>query len=191
MTQRDINTNINKLFDEFERAQYDIDKMNIGIELSNDNTKNNINDVNKDSITISEKTNFVDNSLILDMSNSFCGELLNNYTEYYKKKTNKPKNFTLLDGIDKNDVLSTNMPLEELYFEMSIFLEQEKNDPDNCKVILYEEMDNNFVSCDELYCVMIDGNPNCVSKSLFALLIELTYIKMENKNATYDIVNLK
>lgn len=213
MTQKNINSSIDKLFDDFVKADYDINKMddylkdesnnestkkfnNKNVDVANNTININDNDTINDAIndTINDKTNFTDDSLILDMSDSFSGELLNNYTEYYKKRTNKGKNFTLLDGIDKNDPYSTNMPLEELYFEMTLYLENETQDPDFCKIIPYNEIDQNIMSSDELYCILLNGSPLVVSKSLFSLLIELTSIKLNDKNKgsnNYDIINLK
>jgi hypothetical protein len=187
MTQREINSTIDELFDEFIKADGDINKMDVY-----QPPKKNETDFSDD---ITNKTHFSDDSLTLDMSNSFSGDLLNNYIEYFKKKNNKPKQFTLLDGIDKCDPYSTNMPLEEIYYEMTTFLENEKSNPELCAVIPYEELSKKMTTMDELYCLLINGKPFCVSHSVFALLIELTNIKNENKNKkitnVYDIVNLK
>ena len=222
MSQREINNNIEKLFDEFEKANYDINQMNQSNQSNQLNQSNHLNSnesaignqieskikinnkiVDKidpndvaesnrtDFIKISDKTNFTDDSLVLDMTNSFSGELLNSYAEYYKKKTNKPKHYTLLDGIDKNDPYSTNIPLEELYFEMSVFLEKEKTDPDFCKIINYDDMDHEIVKNEELYCIFENGHPKYVSLSFFSLLVELTEMKINNRNNIYTIVNIK
>lgn len=178
-SQKDVNATIDSLFDEFIKADCDINKMNTDKKVTDD-------------VIELDKTNFVDNSNVLDMTDSFSGELINNYTEYFKKKTNKPQNFTILDGIDKDDPYSTNMPLEELYFEMMTFLENEKEHPELCKVVNYDDMNQQIVTGDELYCILADGKPLVVSQSLFAILIELTNIKNENKNKVdYNIVNLK
>lgn len=183
-SQKDINSTIDALFDEFIKADCDINKMN-PIEEPN----NQFDEINETKLN---KTHFVDQSNTLDVTNSFSGNLMNNYIEYFKKKTKKPQNFTMLDGIDKDDPYSTNMPLEELYFEMTTFLENEKEHPELCKIVPYNEMDQQVVAGDELYCILANGKPLVVSQSLFALLIELTNIKNENKNKIiYDIVNLK
>ena len=133
----------------------------------------------------------------MDFSNSFTGDLLNNFLLYFKKKNNKADKFTLLDGIDVNDPYSTNMPLEEMFFEMNTFVENEKNNPDACKVLPFDMMEKSIVNSDELYCLMIDGKPQLVSQSFFALLIELTNIKnldyseKPSNQKNYDIINLK
>lgn len=198
MSQKAINSTIDTLFDEFIKAGGDIDKMSC-YENENkvDNTDNteNTENVNTSDPQISEKTYFTDDSPVLDLTNSFSGDLLNNYVIYFKEKNKKPQNFTLLDGIDKDDPYSTNMALEELYFEMITFVENEKKNPELCKVIHYNDMDRSILNTDELHCVMINGKPELVSQSLFALLIELTNLKNLEKGKktqnVYHVINLK
>ena len=66
MSQKDINSTINALFDDFTRADGDINKMKCETE----------NDV---VITeVKEKFNYADQSLKLDFTDSFTGSLINN-----------------------------------------------------------------------------------------------------------------
>ncbi len=225
MSQKEINSAIDTLFDEFIKSGGDIDKMKIdkakNVTFSNSvdfcddnqthddddepvtyeqtkttefNKSSNIDETNEYTDT-ELKTYFNDQTQKLDFTNSFTGDLLNNFLIYFKKKNNKPKNFTLLDGIDTNDLCSTNMPLEEMFFELNIFTENEKNNPKFCEVIPFDKLDKSTVNSDELYCILIDGDPILASQSFFALLLELTNIKHEDlqskKQRTYDIVSLK
>lgn len=212
MSQKDINTSIDALFDEFIKSGSNIDNMNTkntdinklkktvtfnevldeGLVEASNEVSNEVLDT--DIYTdVETKTYYNDNTQKLDFTNSFIGDLLNNFLLYFKKKNNKPENFTLLDGIDINDPYSTNMPLEEMFFELSIFLENEKKNPDACKVVKFEDLDKSIVNNDELYCILINGKPILSSQSFFALLIELTNIKnAHDKNVSvYNIVSLK
>lgn len=225
MSQKDINNMIDTLFDEFVKADGNIDKMDsskiitettniknlkkvnfsetvetIKMENSNNNQSigEEIDDIDDDKAdeleNVAKKTYFDDKSLSIDFSDSITGDLLNNFLLYFKKKNKKPNKFTLLDGVDCNDPYSTNMPLEEMYFELALFVEKEKTNPDFCKVVQFENLNKSDVDNDELYCIMENGIPTFASQSFFALLIELTNIKRTSQSKTkinYDIVSLK
>lgn len=160
---------------------------------SDTNSTDESNEVIEDNIESENNASlFHDNSQILDFTNSFTGDLINNFTTYYKKRTGKQQNYTLLDGIDNGDPYSTNMAIEEFYYEMVKFLDEEKANSDNCKIIKYDDLDKDMTNSDELYGILINGDPVFASKSFFSLLIELTNIKNNgNANVVYDIVSLK
>lgn len=158
--------------------------------MENDNSHNGQND----QMNTNNASYFHDESQVLDFSDSATGDLLNNWTEYFKNKAGKSNNYTLLDGTDKEDPISTNMPLEEFYFEMMRFLQDEKENPDYIKIVKYTNLNKNDVNSDELYCIMKDGQPILASQSLFSILIELTSLKRETSDKVktkLEIVNLK
>lgn len=200
LTQKEINSTINNLFDEFINSGCDINKMDPHSYHNNDNDDNNCDDNkniaskniaskntsklksenNEELSEIEKKIYFEDGHKNIDFSGSFIGDLLNNFLIYFKQKTNKPSNTTLLDGIDVNDPYSTNVALEEMFYEMSLFLECEKNNPKSCEIIKFSDLKKSDMSEDGFNCLLIDGEPAYVSKSFFSLLIELTEIKKEH-----------
>ncbi len=121
----------------------------------------------------------------------FMVNMINNYVSHYKKVNNKNDNFTILDGINFNDVTSTNAPLENFYEEMLKYKINESTNPDYIKIYQYSDKDNMKI-IDELYCIIKNGTPILLSTSFFSLLIELTNLKNENsEKVNYDIVSLK
>lgn len=121
----------------------------------------------------------------------FMVNMINNYVSHYKKVNNKGDNFTILDGINFNDVTSTNAPLENFYEEMLKYKINENTNPDYIKIYQYFEKDKMKI-IDELYCIIKNGTPILLSTSFFSLLIELTNLKNENsEKVNYDIVSLK
>lgn len=121
---------------------------------------------------------------------TFMVDMINNYINHYKKINNKPANFTLFDGINFDDLSSTNAPLEIFYEEMLKYKVNEKSNPNFIKI--YNETERNSMQIiDEMYGILDDGKPVCFSTSFFSLLIEMTNLKNENPNVNYSIVSLK
>ena len=122
---------------------------------------------------------------------NFIVEMMNNYTQHYKKISNKEK-LTVLDGINFSDVTSTNIQLENFYEEMLKYKVNETTNPEYIKIYKYSEREKMKIY-DELYVIIKDGEPLFLSTSMFSLLIELTNLKNENahKNINFDIVSLK
>ena len=137
--------------------------------------------------------NIINDSMPIE---SFYVDLINNYTEYYKKINNKKK-LSLLEGINDDDPTSTNKQLENFYEEMCLYNIYEKTNPENIKIYEYDDKKNQpkLGEKDNLYGIMKNGEIQYISLSLFSLLIELTNLKIENKeekfNNNYDIVTLK
>ena len=137
--------------------------------------------------------NIINDSMPIE---SFYVDLINNYTEYYKKINNKKK-LSLLEGINDDDPASTNKQLENFYEEMCLYNIYEKTNPENIKIYEYDDKKNQpkLGEKDNLYGIMKNGEIQYISLSLFSLLIELTNLKIEDKeekfNNNYDIVTLK
>ena len=140
------------------------------------------------------ETNMKVKKLYNDVYNTkinFIVEMMNNYTCHFKKISNKEK-LTLLDGINFNDITSTNVQLENFYEEMLKYKVNETTNPEYIKIYKFSER-NDMKIHDELYVIIKDGEPLFLSTSMFSLLIELTNLKNENvhKTANFDIVSLK
>jgi hypothetical protein len=123
-------------------------------------------------------------------SEDFMVELINNYTSYFKKIYGKTEKYTLLDGIDTSDDTSTNKALEEFFEELCKFKVNDMTNPNSTKIVKYSELDS-LDKSDELYAILESGEPLCASISFFAILIELTNLKIENKEKVYEIISLK
>lgn len=197
MSQKEINKMIDDMFDDFVNSNGDINKMKT-YKKENDADTNIVDNIyNLDENEHSEldekskNTYFNDGSIGLDFTDSLTGDLINNFLEYFKKIHNKPNQYTLFEGIDLNDPTSTNMALEQIFFELTTYSENMEKDPNLCKVIKFEDMDRSFTQNDELYAILINGNATYVSRSLWALLIEFTELKKANSKEHYEIVNLK
>jgi hypothetical protein len=121
----------------------------------------------------------------------FMVSMINNYVTHYKKVNGKKDDFTLLDGINFNDMTSTNAPLEKFYEEMLKYKTNENKSPEYTKIYEYSKRDEMKID-DELYGIIQNGKPLLLSTSFFSLLIELTNLQNETDNkANYDIVSLK
>lgn len=123
-------------------------------------------------------------------SEDFMVELINNYTSYFKKIYGKSEKYTLLDGIDTSDDTSTNKALEEFFEELCKFKVCDMTNPSSTKIVQYSKLDT-LDKSDELYAILESGEALCASTSFFAILIELTNLKIENKTKVYEIVSLK
>lgn len=121
---------------------------------------------------------------------TFLVDLINNYTSYYKKIFKKPIDYTIFDGIDTSDATSTNRAMEDFFTELCTFRENESTNPSFTQIIKYEDR-HNLGKTEELYTILQNGMPLCVSQSLFALLVEITNLKNENKSINYEIISLK
>ena len=125
-----------------------------------------------------------------DMINEkFMVDLINNYTDYYKKIKKKSINFTLFDGINITDPTSTNAALEEFYEKLIEYKTFQKHNPEYIKI----HNSTYDISCtdNELYGLLINGNLKYKSISLFALLMELTNLQYEEKITNiYNIILL-
>jgi len=120
----------------------------------------------------------------------FMVELINNYTTYFKKIYGKSQEYTLFDGIDMSDDTSTNKALEEFFEELCKFRVDDMINSETTKIVKYDEKDT-LKKSDELYAILENGIPLCVSVSLFAILIELTNLKILNNINSYEIISLK
>ena len=123
-------------------------------------------------------------------SEDFMVELINNYTSYFKKIYGKSEKYTLLDGIDTSDDTSTNKALEEFFEELCKFKVSDMTNPNSTKIVQYSKL-GTLDKSDELYAILESGEALCASTSLFAILIELTNLKIENKTKVYEIISLK
>jgi len=101
-------------------------------------------------------------------------DILNSYIEYYK---NQIDDVNLLDGINENDVTSTNMQLELLYEE----------------TLKYKKNDNNFIDIHmdftKKYIILKNNEPFCSSESLLSALIEINKLKNEDSSLIYKVKN--
>lgn len=114
----------------------------------------------------------------------FYVQLMNNYLEYYKVENNI-NYITLFDNIDIDDDLSTNVIMEDFYNEM---IKYKNNLDDYIKIYDHDKINiNKDVSWNGIY---VNNELQLVSRSLFALLIEITNLKNENKEIFYFIKNL-
>jgi len=140
-----------------------------------------------------EKGEYMKEEIVIE---SFYVDLINNYTEYYKKINNKTI-LSLLDGINDEDPTSTNKQLENFYEEMCLYNVYEKTKPENIKIYEYSDKINHPIlgEKDNLYGIMKNGEMLYISLSLFSLLIEVTNLNIEDKEEklvnNYDIVTLK
>jgi hypothetical protein len=125
-----------------------------------------------------------------DMTNEiFMVNLINNYTDYYKKIKKKSINFTLFDGINLADPTSTNAALEEFYEKLIEYKTFQKHNPEYIKI--YNSTHDISSSDNEIYGLLINGILKYKSISLFALLIELTNLQYEKiKSNIYNIILL-
>ena len=130
-----------------------------------------------------------------NIKSEFIVDLINNYVNYFNK-INKKQKLTLFDGINFDDPTSTNKQIEEFYIEFEKYKVWETTNKDFIEIYKYEDIsDKGFlVDSDDLYCILNNGDPMYVSKSLFSLLIELTNLKNECKNEkenVFEVINLK
>jgi hypothetical protein len=108
--------------------------------------------------------------------------IINEYTNYYKKLKKLPEDFTLFDGIDIDDDTSTNVSLEEFYDAKYNF---EHNGENYIKIYDDEnEIKDKYI---EYYVIMKNNNIYKVSLSLFSLLIEIVNLKIEDSESIYCI----
>lgn len=121
----------------------------------------------------------------------FMTDMIYEYNRYYKAKFNKATEYNLLNGLDVNDVLSTNHSLEMFYHSMAEFNKLEKNNSDAINVYdVGSKIDED--EYDELYGLMKEGKLYKFSPSLMAILIELVNCKRENDpEMIFNIVTLK
>jgi len=124
----------------------------------------------------------------------FYVDMINNYTDFYKKNNGKNQDYTIFDGIDTTDPTSTNHALEKFYEQMCKYRTDEVSNPKFIEIYTYDEMyklKNNID--DELYGIFKNGFPIFVSLSFFSLLIELTNLKNEDTDEVfhYEIISLK
>lgn len=123
---------------------------------------------------------------------NFVVDMINNFTNHYKRVNGKKEDYTLLDGINFEDLTSTNAPLEKFYEEMLKFKVNESTQPEYIKIYDYTQRDSMKI-VDELYGIVENGKAKYLSTSFFSLLIELTNLKNEtmDKTINYDIISLK
>jgi len=132
---------------------------------------------------MSKQVRFTDSDTIIDFEHDssnedFLVDLINNYIRYYQyiSKTNKG----LFDDIDSSsDKTITNRQLELFYKELKLY--KKKAD--------IEVLEYNDFTKDYPYKIFKDDTPIYVSKSLFALLIEITNLEHENPKLNYFIKN--
>jgi hypothetical protein len=106
----------------------------------------------------------VDNVFKADMN------IINILSEYYKQAHSISDNRTIFDGLDVEDMSSTNKMMEFVYGE--IFRYNESNIPD--KDTLYNpDTDINIDSYKELYCLMISDEPKFISPFVLPITMYL------------------
>ena len=128
------------------------------------------------------------NETLEELTNEkFLVNLINNYTDYYKKIKKKPSNFNMFDGINISDPSSTNGALEEFYGKMIEYKTFQKHHPEYIKI----HYDDIIIKHDsEIYGLLENGKLICKSISLFSLLVELTNLKNEKVEKLYNIILL-
>jgi hypothetical protein len=160
------------LYDEI----YDLPKKNTGLTtILEEFDKSEEIDLKKDDgVEISE----IKKDGEIEIDENFLVNLINNFTDYYKKIKQKSTNFTLFDGINTTDPTSTNGALEEFYGKMIEYKTYQKHNPDYIKIYNISEIIHK--SDMEIYGLLNNGKLICKSTSLFSILIELTNIQYEN-----------
>lgn len=142
-------------------------------------------------VKFSEDTEKVVEDESIDLSeDEFMVEMMNNYLEYYKKKNKKSQSFTLLDEIDVTDTTSTNFALESFYEEMIKFRTDELENNESTKIIPFDESID--IKKNNFYVIKKNNIKILMSKSFFAILIEITNLKREEeiqkKSNYYEII---
>jgi len=123
---------------------------------------------------------------IMDLTTSITGDIFNIFLDYYKKNK-KLNTYDIFNGIDYNDITSTNKIMELLYQHLIIYKEE---DEDFIKVIPYK-ISNNSDIIKNLYCIKKNKKPLLVSKSLFSIMLEFREMKKYLGNeANIEIINL-
>ncbi len=117
-------------------------------------------------------------------------DIINAFQTYYKILFNKKENVNMFEELDTNNPLSTNRSMEFLFEHIYKYNENEKNKNGNNK--LYNETDDiNLDDYDEFYTLIINGEIQKLSNSLFSII---EYLVTTNKNwyeIKWKIINLK
>lgn len=118
-------------------------------------------------------------------------DIINVFHTYYKKIFNKNPNENMFHDLDESDNLATNRALEFIYEHVFKHKENIKANNNN-NVLLNEDDIKNLDSYDELYALLIDGQIDKLSVSLFSLI---EYLVKKNNGEWYalhwNIMNLK
>ncbi len=114
-------------------------------------------------------------------------DILNVFQTYYKNLYRKHEDETLFDGINYDDLTSTNRSMELLY---DYIYEYRSNKMKDTKLTnLYDETELNMNDYEELYGLIIDGTIKKISPSFLALLIYL--VQLEWNDIDWKISKLK
>lgn len=114
-------------------------------------------------------------------------DILNAFQTYYKNLYRKQEDETLFDGVNYDDLTSTNRSMELLY---DYIYEYRSNKMKDTKLTnLYDQTELNMNDYEELYGLIIDGTIKKISPSFLALLIYL--VQLEWNDIDWKISKLK
>jgi hypothetical protein len=123
-----------------------------------------------------------------DQASTKYVDLLNIFNKYYNILFHKP-DLHMFEGVDEDDVTSTNRCLELLYGEMYKYNENDKAGNGELNEI-YEPTDIDAKKYDELYVININNKASKVTPSLFSAITYIAHLEGWI-NTNWSIVNLK
>lgn len=117
-------------------------------------------------------------------------DIINAFQVHYKKLFKKKDTDNMFADLDISDPLSTNRSMEFLYDHIYKYKENQKID--SSRNNLYNEDDNiDLEKFDEFYALMINGEINKLSESMYSLI---NYLVNKHENwyeIKWEIINLK
>ena len=116
--------------------------------------------------------------------------IINAFQIHYKKLFKKENNENMFNEVDTNNPLSTNRSMEFLYEHLYKYKENIKNN--NGLNNLYNEDDNfDMEKPEEFYALIINGDINKMSASLYGLIEYFVGLKEDWWDMKWEIINLK
>ena len=119
---------------------------------------------------------YLQSSTTKTMDSDFMVNLVNNYIQFYKAQI---LDINLFDGLNENDLASTNIQLNVLYSEMKKYQTLDENSKD--VVIMTPNNES------KKFTIYKNDNPFCTTDHLFVALIEITNMKEESTEFKYEI----
>jgi hypothetical protein len=117
-------------------------------------------------------------------------DIINAFQVYYKKLFNKKQTDNMFSELNESDPLATNRQMEFLYEHIYKYKENEK-EKNNKNNLFNEEDEFNLDNYDEFFALIINGEINKLSASLFALMAHLVNIQDAWYELSWSIMNLK
>lgn len=117
-------------------------------------------------------------------------DIINAFQVHYKKLFKKKDTDNMFADLDTSDPLSTNRSMEFLYDHIFKHKEYAKNDKE--KNSLFKEDDNiDLDKYDEFFALMINGDINKLSASMYSLIEYLVNTYDNWYEIKWEIINLK